>query len=560
MCVLAGLLAFSTLVEARPNGHSKKKSKTSHSSSKKKSHKSSSKSKSKSSSRKSKGRTSSKSSRSSVRFVEPPRQSLRLGVGDLSNVWLGGDQATIKINSSDPQLLEVEKAKIGFVARAMRPGQGWITVVQNGKPRKIDFSVKPYAAKLPSQLNAQVTGRPAIPGTVQGAVESVLKQQIDFAPLATLSTQFTNVPSLGAGVSASVPVKVTISAPGTVPRTGTITVKVTNIGLQAKSEDALWYSNDPERITKKANLFAAELEPQKSARLLYHHINDMRQPIIVRTMLVNDSDTETSVCITPGDSAPTIDPVGAGLRAGDLFLRAWMNDSAEIITLPPHSCVPVSCRRLKPASVISGLCSIRYINGTSKLLVRTDAITPTDLEPRWSSTLASSTPWREVGAMPIRTWDQTPYVISEHVYPVPYQTETAQYNVGGRFSVIRLGQKAIGRLDNSGRLDGNFGVVYDIGATITNPQKISTDVELVFEPSAGYSGGIFFVDDRYVITPKILPKSEARIARYRLYPGETRKVKIVTMPLSGSSYPATIFVRLIGSGSTSDIIDLTKSR
>lgn len=485
---------------------------------------------------------------------------IRLGVGDTSNVWVAKDMSKVSVSSSDPLILDVRKADTGFTAKALRPGQGFVTVNIKGKPQRIDFSIKPYAAKLPDQITASVSGRPAIPGTVQGAIEGALKQQIQFAPLAKLAVKFSNVPSLGSGISVSIPVKVSITAPGTVPREGTVTVKVFNLGLMPKSEDALWYCNDPEQITKKQNLFAAELEPDKSARMLYHHINESGKPMIVRTMIMNDSDEEATICLTPGDSAPTIDPVGAGLRAGDLFLRAWVNDSGEIITLPPKTCVPISCRRLKPKSVISGLCAIRHVKGSKKVLVRTDTFPVEDLEPRWAVTLTSSTPWREVGALAIRTWDESPYVVSEHIYPIPYQSESAEYSVGGRYSMIRLGQNSIERQDSSGKLDGNFGVIYDIGATISNPQSVATDVELVFEPSAGYSGGIFFIDDRYVITPKILPKGEARIARYRLKPGETRKIKILTMPLSGSSYPATLFVRLIGSGSTSDIIDLSKNR
>lgn len=487
-------------------------------------------------------------------------EGIRLGVGDSSNVWVPGDVSSAKIASSDPLILDVKKLDQGFQAKGLRPGSGFVVIHSRGGVKRVDFSVKPYAAKIPGQLSASVSGKPAIPGTVQGAIEATLKQQLQFAPLAKLAIKFPNVPSLGSGLSLNIPVKISVTAPGTLPKSGTVTVRVTNIGLMEKSEDALWYCNDPERITKKENLFAAELEPSKSARLLYHHINDADKAMIVRTLVINNSDSEATICLTPGDSAPTMDPVGAGLRAGDLFLRAWVSDSAEIVTLPAKSCIPISCRRLKPKSVISGLCAIRYVKGDSKVVVRTDTFPSGDLEPRWAPTLSSSTPWREVGAMPVRSWDCTSYDISEHIYPTPYQSESTEFSVGGRFSVVRLGQKSIERKDNSGRLDGNFGVVYEIGATITNPQHVTADVELVFEPSAGYSGGIFYIDDRYVITPKILPKSEARIARYRLNPGETRKVKIITMPLSGSSYPATIFVRLVGSGSTSDIIDLSKSR
>ena len=487
-------------------------------------------------------------------------ESIHLGVGDSSSVATSGDLSSTRITSSDPLILEIKRSSTGVMAKGLRPGAGFITIHSKTKVKQIDFSVKPYAATIPDMVTATVSGKPAISGTIQGTIEGSLKQQLKFAPLAKMSMKFLSVPALGPGMSNTIPVKVAITAPGTIPKIGTISVHVSNIGLMSKTEDALWYSNDPERISKKANLFAAELDPEKSARLLYHHINDTSRPMIVRTLLINESESEIRVSLTPGDSAPTTDAVSAGLRAGDLFLRAWVSDSGEVITIPAHSCIPLSCRKLKPKAVTSGLCAIRHIGGPSKLLVRTDTFGLDELEPRWQSSLNSSTPWRESGSLVNRSWDTTEYLISEHVYPTPYRTETADFAVGGRFSVTRLGQRSIIRQDSAGRLDGNFGVVYEIAATISNPQQVAADVEMVFEPSAGYSGGIFFIDGRYVITPKLLPRNEARIARYHLKPGESRHVKVLTMPLSGSSYPATIFIRMVGSGSTSDIIDLSKNR
>jgi hypothetical protein len=485
--------------------------------------------------------------------------AIRIGVGDTSTVGIPVEFISAKITSSDPMILELKRNGSVVVAKGLRPGAGFITIHSKSLVKQIDFSVKPYAATIPGQLTATVNGKPAISGTVMGSIESSLKRNLQFAPLARMDLKFGIVPAVGAGMTINIPVKVLITAPGTITKSGTITVRVNNLGLMSRSEDDLWYCNDPERITKKENLFAAELDPDHSARLLYHHINDSKKMMVVRTMLVNNSDQDVQICLTPGDSAPTMDPVGAGLRAGDLFLRAWVCDSGEVVTVPAKSCLPISCRKLRPKAVISGLCSIRYISGATKLLVRTDALGQDDLEPKWLALLHTPTPWRDAGTFPIRSWDTTDYLISEHIYPTPYRTETTDFSVGGRFAVVRLGQRSILRQDSAGRLDGNFGVVYDIAASLSNPQKVATDVEIAFEPSAGYSGGIFFVDDRYVITPKLKPKSEARIARYHLNPGETRKVKIVTMPLSGSSYPATLYIRVVGAGSSSDIIDVSKN-
>ena len=393
-------------------------------------------------------------------------ETIHLGVGDSSSIEIPDGLATTTVTSSDPLILAVKKSGSAMIAIGLRPGAGFITIHGKSTNKKIDFSVKPYAAVIPGLITATVSGKPSTSGTIQGSIESSLKRQLHFAPLAKMSLKFSNVASLGPGISVGVPVKVFISAPGTIPKSGTITVRVNNIGLMPRDEDVLWYCNDPERITKKANLFAAELDPDRSARFLYHHINDTSRMMVVRTLLINNSEKEVKISLTPGDSAPTMDPVTAGLRAGDLFLRAWKSESGEVISIPAHSCTPISCRKLRPKAVISGLCSIRHIEGTSKILVRTDSMGMDDLEPRWFATLHSSTPWREVGAMPLRSWDATEYLISEHIYPTPYRSDTASFSVGGRFSITRIGQRSILRQDSAGRLDGNFGVVYDIAATI----------------------------------------------------------------------------------------------
>lgn len=483
------------------------------------------------------------------RFVSPKKQEfrfssngLRLGVGQVQEVTISGGSGW-RVTSSDPMQIEVQTTETGFVAKAKRPGEGFITASVNGTTKQINYVIKHFAAVFPEQLTATVNGRPALPGTVKGAVEAALKRQTSFAPLATMNYRIDYLPNLGSGMVLSVPVKIKITAPGTIEKSGTVTVKVTNLGVTQTKEEALWYCNDPEKVEKPGNLFAAELEPAKAVRMLYHHINEAGKGMIVRTLVMNESEEAAQIFVTPGDSAPDFDPVGAGMKAGDRFFRAQLTGSSEVITIPPKSSIPISFRRLAPRQVISGLCSMRHFSGTSKLLIRTDAFPSVEVEPRWKAAMASATPWREVGAQIIQPWDRLEYTLSDHIYPNPYQQEELNYKVGGRFATFRLGQKAIGRADQGGRLDGNFGVSYLIDLNVSNPLKEAATVEVAFETSAGYSGGIFLVDDSYLITPKMLPKVQARIAKVQLQPGESRRLKIQTLPLSGSSYPATLFVR-----------------
>ncbi len=106
-----------------------------------------------------------------------------------------------------------------------------------------------------------------------------------------------------------------------------------------------------------------------------------------------------------------------------------------------------------------------------------------------------------------------------------------------------IGQKPIAGEDHTSNLDGNFGVIYKIKGSIKNPTEEATDVDLVFEASAGYMGGIFLVDGIMIQTPLLSPKGEQRIARFHLARGATRTFDVVTLPVSGGSYPATLYLR-----------------
>jgi hypothetical protein len=152
-------------------------------------------------------------------------------------------------------------------------------------------------------------------------------------------------------------------------------------------------------------------------------------------------------------------------------------------------------------------------------------------------------PWREVGASAISNLDTAEYDYSIQIFPQAFKTESVNYQVGGRYGFVRIGQKPISRTDFGLSLDGNFGVIYNITASIQNPTQIPTDVEVVFEASAGYSGGLFIVNGTLQKTPMLMAKQETRIAKVRMNPGVTKSMSITTLPLSGSSYPATITVR-----------------
>lgn len=120
------------------------------------------------------------------------------------------------------------------------------------------------------------------------------------------------------------------------------------------------------------------------------------------------------------------------------------------------------------------------------------------------------------------------------------------YEVGGRFGFARIGQEAISNLNSERSLAGNFGVIYDIQGTLSNPTPSPAEVELLFEASAGYGSGLFVINGDLVKIGLIQPKQEIVLATIKLPPGVSKELNLKTIPLSGANYPVTLIVRPTG--------------
>jgi hypothetical protein len=468
----------------------------------------------------------------------------RAPVGAEKTIGIVGSMAPyVDLSVDRPESLSVKRTPTGMVLKALAPGTATVTVTAGGNVQSLVVQVRPWAAVLPQTLTAFVSGAPATVETVRGAIAGVIRTQLVTAPGATTTFRVPYVTSLGTGVTREFAVRLRATAPDTFQGAGSVNVVVRNIGLPQETDADLWYSNNPESVTRPGPLFSASLKQGKPVRMLYHHLNASTQSMYFRLQAINDSDQEARIMVIPGDSTPMRDPVLAGLRAADQFVRNWMWGSGEIVSIPAHCTLPLSLRRLLPGDTTSGLCGLRLVSGPSDIQIRTDAWPPFPLDPKWEGAIRSSTPWREVGTHPINEFDRAPSEPSDHIYPDPYRALTVDYQVGGRYGFLRIGQSPIAREDNEQKLDGNFGVIYHIKADLSNPTHQPADVELVFEASAGYSAALFIVDGDYVVRSPLQPKAESRIGRYHLTPGGELALDITTLPLSGGSYPATITIR-----------------
>ncbi len=481
--------------------------------------------------------------------VQAANNFLLVPTGQVSLVRLVGFEATqAEFECVVPGIVETARVVGGLQITPKAVGETEVIIrTPKGRTRVI-VKVQRSAVMETPRITAELIASSGTPAAVEAAVSYAIRQQLKTVELATIEILSQAKTSVPMGSSQNVKVRVRVQARDAVPFEGNVLVKVSNASPGRVREEELWYSNHPESVRANGPLFSSQLTAGRPVRLLYHHVNESAEAMTINVVVYNSSTLPAQIQTIRGDGAPDGDPVRTGMEAGELFLRAWLKPGTEILTVPPRSVLPIAVRLLPKRYTMSGLCYLSlFPGGAGKVLIRTESRRPDSVDPTWQTSGGGDAPW--TGAVP-RFFEALPTDLapSRHVYDNPFRDIDTNYIFGGKHTFVRIGQSPIGNADETLRLQGNFGVLYTVSATLENPTRTIRRVEIAFEASAGYSGGLFVVDGEVHRTEITQSKAERTLKVVRLAPGEKRRVRILTMPLSGSSYPATLVFRPAGLG------------
>ena len=391
-----------------------------------------------------------------------------------------------------------------------------------------NFSDRKVSPK--AQIEVIITGQPASAENIEKAAFRSIRSRLKpiFLPKVEISLSKFQPLAMGQSYSSKARLKVVDSGRS---QEGVVDLLITNKMLSFLPEQALWYSNEPENINSPGLLGMVELKTKDPLRILSHHINRSSYPILVQMVACNLSSKVAKVVVASGEGAPHTDPVRVGLAAGHKFMRSWMNRQGEIIEIDPGQEVPIFMKKLWPRQTMSGLARVELLGGgPDQLLLKSEASFPYSSSQSFPVTYASRT-------MPQRLQ------LSKHIYKKPFQTMQANYQYGGRFEFIQIGAHPLSNSDDTKKLAGNFGVIYHIQANLSNPTSKQAEIEIAFEASAGYSGAIFVIDGKLVRPQLLQSKREFLISKIRLASGAKKSIQVMTIPLSGSSYPAMMTIR-----------------
>lgn len=411
-------------------------------------------------------------------------------------------------------------------------GQATIEVVVEGERALVDVWVRKYAGTVARATTAEVTGAPCPRHLIEYAARQAVLRQAVLEPGASIRVEGLDGAdrALQPGLTREVKAKVTMQGEGYLTYSGQATVQVHNSVIPRDQVGELFYSNNPERLLKYQTLFAGKLEPGKATRLLYHHQNAVGKRTKLVVEIINSGPAASAFRVTKAASGPMIDTVLVGYLAGGAFLRDEHANATVVERVAPQSRLILVADMLGHLETSSGILQIKQTEG-SDAHIRVSALPPDSEEAQV-----------QVGAV-VPAPAMIAMQMSDQVYPKPAKVLEAGYVVGERWAFIPIGRHAITDTAAQKKLYGNYGVTYDIKVKVENPTNQTKKVSVILEPSAGLASGVFIIDGEFVSQKYAKPPSEYPLASYQMKPGETRNVRIVTVPMAGSNYPVTLVVR-----------------
>ena len=473
-------------------------------------------------------------------------------VGETRTISIGGAARSdeISVTSNDTTVLTAAYSPMDrrVTLKAVGPGQSIVAVRVGNDSLPFAVSVQRYAAQVLPRVTVRVTGRPDAPAAlVQRAIYQGLKHALnaeDGAQVRLLKTPRAGT-ALRVGSSLTRRLSLRVAGPGLLTVTASPIITVVNQPLPAESAEAMYYSNNPETVKSAQTLFSAPLIPFRSVRLDYHHMNGTTGPLIFHTDVVNQSSQTVSVHVMAGVAPPLVDTVQVGRLAGSAFLKALDDGVGLVVEVPPHSRVPLVAQSFGPGLTVSGILQMRQTDGptgAASLSVVADG----DRQALVSSPMhlarseADAAPAGPLDAGSVR--ETSPYVFGP-----PLVELSGDYTVGGQWKYLRLGNaESLKNADGSKTLWGNYGVSYFVTLHLSNPTDKARTVGVYFAPEAGLAAGIFQVYGEplreFAPAP---PPQESEVTRVRLEPGQSREVRVRTILLNGSAYPASLIIHAL---------------
>ncbi len=453
-----------------------------------------------------------------VPTLDPARMTVPLGETRPAR-WLNV-AGTPQVTVSDPSVATVMLTGNQALVTGTGTGEATITLSWEKNTLKLPVVVRPWAARLPAELEVPLSG--GMPRAE--ALRRVLLSRAWPHPAARVEISFPKDPPRNP--DSPIPVEVQASGPGLLTASSKIQVRFKPTPIQIYQAGALVMSNRPEKVHTEGTLLRQSL-PAAPVRLLIHHYNLPQGPERFLEMLLrNPSGSPARVFLALEGVGPSADEIFAGHLATRRFLERMGEMQGITLRVGPGETVLLERLRMKPGQTVSAMGWLQPLDAVeTELTVR--AVDSQGQAP--DRDLAPAGPG--------------PFSTGRGLFPAEVHASYA-HDLGSRYTFIPLGDTPFTQDPITGEPNpGNFGVVYRVHLVLRNPTDEVREARVFFRPRGGPARGIFFVDGAFAETDNATSARPYLLGRWSLAPGEVREVRLETFPQSGSNYPVTLEVQ-----------------
>jgi hypothetical protein len=459
-------------------------------------------------------------------IVEPPQVSVEPGKTVTARV--NSSLGAITVTIADPAVATavVDPVQRVLYVTGVKVGATTATVTDSrGVARDVPIRVAFAAGSVADETTLRVTGNPTSADYLREAIALAVTRAATLRSGASINVPLDTIPvhgNLKIDDRAEFNVSSQIAGNGYLPVNGMTHVIVENTALPSIQPARLLVSDYPERLTANGVLFTARLDRAQAQRFLYYHFNPATEP--ARRILLkarNASNAPATVQIIDGSAGPGTNEMEVGHLSTKRFLVREARNEGQVMTIAPGATMNLVDHPLPAANVVSAILQLRLVSGDplDLTLVAQDALAPTDQSVDTVQLLAGGAPH------------------ARGVYPVPTFFFERTYDVDGADLDIPIGQLPLPNLREGEALSGDYGVEQSMNVVIVNMTRGPRAIALYANPRGGRATGTFLIDGTLVQAHALAAFSRFKIWQETINAGTFRRIRIVTMPEGGSSYP-----------------------
>jgi hypothetical protein len=459
-------------------------------------------------------------------IIEPPQVSVEPGKTVVARV--NSSLGTLTATVADPAIatVVVDPAQRLLYVSGVKVGSTTATVADaRGVTRDVAIRVAYAAGTVADETTLRVTGNPTSAEYLRDAIALAVTRAATLRSGASINVPPDTIPLRGNlkidnRMELNVPSQ--IAGNGYLPVNGNTHVIVENTALPSIQPARLLVSDYPERLTANGVLFTARLDRTQAQRFLYYHYNPGTEP--ARRILLkarNSSNAPATVQMIDGTAGPGTNEMEVGHLSTKRFLVREARNEGQVMTIAPGATMNLVDHPLPPQNVVSAILQLRLVSGDplDLTLVAQDALAPTDQSVDTVQLLAGGAPH------------------ARGVYPVPTFFFERTYDVDGAELEIPIGQLPLPNLREGLALSGDYGVEQSMNVVIVNMTRGPRAIALYANPRGGRATGTFLIDGTLVQAHALAAFSRFKIWQETINAGTFRRIRIVTMPEGGSSYP-----------------------